>query len=213
MKTILKSNFFGSGLLLAVSFLLIYITNKCILSVGFYNNSGDIFSGVPGQDTNVYDALQKWIYVSDIFYTLIKVFIITLILYTALFLKDQQVSFSRLLNVVIYAEYIFFIPAILKIIWFSYRYPNGTLADWHKTYLFSALSLFGDLPADWYYPLQTLNLFEVGYWFLLAYGISKITRLDFDRSLKTVVFSYVPALLVWVATVAFFTLVIFPSNG
>lgn len=213
MKTLLKSNFFGLGVLLGLSFILIAIAGKYILSVGFYNNSGDIFSGVPGQDAGIYDALQKWIYISDVVYTILKVNFIALIIYTALYLKNETVSFKRLLNIVIYCEYVFLIPAAIKIPWFLYRYPNGKVAEWHQTYVLSALSLFRDVPVDWYYPLQTLNVFEVAYWFLLAVGISRISRLDFDNALRTVLISYVPSLIIWVAAVSFCTLVLFPQYG
>jgi len=213
MKMLFKSNFFGLGVLLGLSFLLIGLTNKYILSVDFYNNSGDILSGIPGQDASVYNALQKWVYISEALYELFKLIVVTLILHTALYLNDQPVSFGRLLKVVIFSEYIFLIPAALKIPWFLYKYPNGTILNWHHTYILSALSLFDTLPADWYYPVQTLNVFEVCYWFLLAYGIFRITKLDFDRSLRIVVISYLPALLIWVSIVAFCTLAIFPNNG
>ena len=42
--------------------------------------------------------------------------------------------------------------------------------------------------ADWYYPLQTLNIFELTYWFLLAFGIYKVTKLDFGGSSHLVLF-------------------------
>ena len=213
MKKLFKSNLLGLGTLIGLSFLLIYITGKYILSISFYNNSGDIFSGFPDQNAAVFDALKKWIYITDVLYIVVKITIIALILYTALFLNDQNVPFSSVLNVVIYCDYIFLIPAAIKVPWFLHMYPRGTILDWHKTYVLSALSLFDNTPADWYYPLQTLNVFEIAYWFLLAYGISKITRLDFDRSLKTVVISYVPALIIWVATICFCTLTMFPSHG
>ncbi|MGN6639520.1 MAG: hypothetical protein ACTHJ8_11465, partial [Mucilaginibacter sp.] len=204
MKRILKSNFFGLGLLLGLSFLLIYITDKYILSVDFFNRGSDIFSVIPEQ---VYHAVQKWIYFSQVIYTLVKVSLIALIIYTALYLSDESISFSRVLNIVIYCELIFLVPAALKIPWFLYKHPHGTLLDWHRTYILSALSFFNDVPADWYYPLQTLNVFEVAYWFLLAYGIYKATKLTFDNALKIIILSYVPALLIWVAMVSFCALV------
>lgn len=213
MKTLFKSNLGGLGILTGLSFLLIYITGKYILSISFYNNSGDIFSGLPDQDATVFDALQKWIYITDVLYIVVKVNIIAMILYTALFLSDQNISFDRVLNIVIKCEYIFLVPAAIKIPWFLHEYPNGTINDWHKTYVLSALSLFDNVPADWYYPLQTLNVFEISYWFLLAYGLTKITKLNFDSALQTILVSYLPALIIWVATVCFCTLTMFPSHG
>lgn len=213
MKMLLKSNLFGLGVLLGLSFILIYITDKYILSLDFYNNSGDIFSGLPNQEAAVYDALQKWIYFSDAIYTIFKILVITLILHTALYLSDELIPFGRILNIVIYAEYVFLIPAAIKIPWFLSHYPNGNIMDWHRTYILSAISIFNNAAPDWYYPLQTFNVFEIIYWFLLAYGLSRVSRLDFGSSLEKVLISYVPALVIWVAAISFCTLAMFPNNG
>jgi len=213
MKMLFKSNLFGLGILFGLSFLLIAVTNKYILSAAFYNNSSAILSGIPGQDTTVYEMLQKWIYLTDFIYTLFKITLVALILYTALYLNDHTVKFGQILNVVIYCEFVFLIPAAIKIPWFIYKYPHGNLTDWHHTYILSALSLFDAISPDWSYPLQTLNVFEVVYWFLLAYGISRAACLDFDRSLLMVVVSYLPGLVIWVSVIAFCTIIMFPNYG
>lgn len=213
MKSLFKNGALALSLLLMLTFLLIYITAHHILTVGFYENSGDPLSGIPGQDISVYETLQKWIYISSAIYLLVKLGVITLILHTALYLNNQDVSIDKIFRVTVLAEFIFLIPATVKIISFPYTFPQGTLLDWHKYYILSLLSLFENTPADWYYALQTFNLFEIGYWFLLAYGISKISTLNYDRSLRIVTIGYVPALVIWVAAVSFFTLVMFPSTG
>jgi hypothetical protein len=213
MKSLFKNGTPALALLLMLTFLLIYITTHHILTVGFYENNGDPLSGIPGQDLNVYETLQKWIYIYSAVYLLIKLGVITLILHTALYLNNQDVSISKIFSVTVLAEFIFLIPATVKIISFPYTFPQGTLLDWHRYYVLSLLSLFENIPADWYYALQTVNVFEIVYWFLLAYGVSKIATLNYDRSLRIVVTSYVPALVIWIAAVTFFTLVMFPSTG
>jgi len=105
------------------------------------------------------------------------------------------------------------IPAVIKIIGFRNAYPGGNLMDWHKYFVLSSLSLFPAAPADWYYTLQTFNIFEIVYWFLLAFGISRAGQLTFDHSLKIVVSSYLPALIVWVALITFCSLVMFPLTA
>jgi len=213
MKILLKNGKLSFALLLSLTFFLISITERNILTVGFYQSSGDVLSGIPGQDTAVYEALQKWIYFSSALYLLLKLGAITLILHTALYLNDENVSIGNIFKVSVLAEFVFLIPAAVKIFSFRYTYPNGNLLDWHRYYILSSLSFFEGAPADWYYALQTANLFEVAYWFILAYGISKITTLNFERSLRIVVTSYVPALLIWIAAVTFFILLMFPSTG
>ena len=213
MKSIVKSNIFGLIGLLSTTFILIYITNHYILTISFYESNGDPVAGIPDQESQVYENLQKWIYLSSVIYLLIKLFLIALILYTALYLSEHPIQFNKIFNVVLIAEFIFFIPAIAKILWFHYQYPAGTLTDWHKVYIFSALSLFEFAPADWSYALQTLNAFEVGYWFLLAFGIYKVSGMNYDQCLRIVVLAYLPTLFISVATVTFFILMMFPNTG
>lgn len=199
------------AVLLATSLFLIYLTNRFVLTASFYQTSDAL--GLPGEGNRVYADLQQWIYFSAAGYLLVKLSLTTLVLYTALYLAEQPVRFAELFQVAIMAEYIFVAAAATKLWWFHYRYPTGTLRDWHQTYILSALSLTGPVPADWSYTVQTLNLFEVGYWFLLAYGVFKLSGLSFDRSIRLVLRAYLPALLIWVALVTFCTLLLFPSNA
>jgi len=213
MKFLLKNGKLSFALLVSLTFLLIFVTERNILTIGFYQSSGDVLSGIPGQDIAVYETLQKWIYLWSFLYLLLKLGAVTLILHTALYLHDEHVSIGNIFKVSILAEFVFLIPAAVKIITFRYTYPNGNLLDWHRHYVLSMLSFFDGVPADWYYALQTANVFEVAYWFVLGYGIFRVSRMNFDRSLRVVVFSYLPALLIWIAAVTFFTLLMFPSTG
>ena len=200
-------------ILVLLTFVLIYITNHYILTIGFYANSDNPLSGIPGHDAAIYETLQHWIYLSSAAYLLLKISAISLIVYIGLYLADEQVDYSDIFNVVVLAEYVFLIPAIVKIASFYYVFPQGTLQDWNQYYPFSALSLFKAAPTDWYYALQTLNVFEIGYWFILGYLVRGTCRLNFDQSLRIVVTSYLPALFVWVASVTFCILMLFPTSG
>ncbi|MGP2550135.1 hypothetical protein [Mucilaginibacter rubeus] len=213
MNSIAKSNIFYFSALLALTYVLIALTNYYILTPEFYQKSGSALSGIPGGEINVYENMKKWIYFSEAIYLLVKLFTIALIFYTALFLSGKTVSLAAIFKVTLLSEYIFLVPALIKIIWFHFYYPEPTLADWHKTYVLSALSMFDTVPGDWYYVLQTLNVFEVTYWFILGFGISSITGLSYDASLKIVVSSYLPALFIWVCLVTFVSLMFFPGTA
>ena len=213
MKTILKSNLYSLTLLLGLTLILIVVTNHLILTVNFFDNSGEYFSGIPERESAVYDTIQKYIYISAILYTLVKLLIVALVIHTGLFLSGLEITYSRCFNIVTRAEFIFLLAAAAKIIWFKLYYPSGILTDWHKVYMLSMLSFFDYVSADWYYPLQTMNAFEICYWFLLAFGIKKHTNLSFDGSLRIVVLSYLPALLIWVTTITFCTIMVSPSNA
>ncbi|GGH12081.1 hypothetical protein [Mucilaginibacter phyllosphaerae] len=196
-----------------LSCVLVFLTDKYILTSDFFTRNGQYLSGIPEQELRVYDMIQKWIYLSAVTYLLSRILIVTLILYTALYLSEVSVSFKNVFGTVILAEYIFLIPAVIK---FSHFYLAGsafTLQDWHLYYPLSTMQLVGSAPADWHYSLQTLNLFEVLYWFLLAAGIRRIAGLNYDESLKVVVKSYLPALLIWVSLFTFLTIIYFPATS
>lgn len=213
MKISVKRAVISFSILVIMTIILIGVTDHFILTLDFYDNSGDPVAGIPGREIPVLQNLQEWICLSVAIYLFVKVFLIALILYTALYLSNQEVRFLGILQVVIYAETLFFIPAIAKIIFFHIYFPNGTLADWHKYYFLSLLSFFDTVPADWFYTLQALNVFEIAYWFALAFGIKQITHISYDQALRTVICAYVPALFIWIAAVTFFMLVMFPKTG
>lgn len=199
--------------LVGISFLLIYLTNHLILTPGFYARSGHELSGMPGQDNSVYASYQKWMYLFQGIYIIIRACLVALLIYMTLYLFGHQVDFLPALCVVVYAEFIFLAAAASKAAWFYYFHPNGTLADWQRTYPLSALSLVEKVPADWYYLLQTLSLFELGYCALLAFGLRRMTQLSFYQSIKIVLISYVPALLIWIVGVTFCNLMFFPDHA
>ena len=73
MKAMFKSNLFSLGLYYGLSVILITVTNHYILTINFFDNSGEYMSGIPNQESEVYEALQKYIYLSSILYTTFKV--------------------------------------------------------------------------------------------------------------------------------------------
>ena len=213
MKILLKNGIAHFLLLLSLTFALIRLTGEFVLTPELFANSGDPLSGMPGLDAGVLATLEKWIYISSAVYLMIKLGLITLILHTALYLFHQSVPLHRVFKITVLAEFIFLIPAVFKLGTFSYTYPEGNLLDWHQYYILSALTFFKSVPAAWYYALQTLNAFEIIYWFLVARGIEQITLMTYDKSLRVVLLSYLPALLIWIAIVTFVSLLMYPSTG
>ncbi|MGZ3821421.1 MAG: hypothetical protein ACXVB6_12565, partial [Mucilaginibacter sp.] len=191
-----------NAIFLQITLLVIYLgligfTNKFILTVDFYERNGQPVSGIPEMELIVYQNIKHCIYFYSAFYLIGKLFLITLILYAGLYYSDMNVSFRDILRIVTQAEFIFLIPAIVKIWWFYYYGYNDSLEQWQSFYFLSAASLMDYIKPVFLYPLQCFNAFELSYWFILASGIKSLTGIGFDRSLKVVLISYVPALLTW----------------
>ncbi|MFY8069661.1 MAG: hypothetical protein ACOVMG_06160 [Flavobacterium sp.] len=160
---------------------------------------------------SIFDFQKKWQWVSYALIPillLIKTSIISSILYIGAFFSSKETTFKTLFSIVLSAEFIFLIIPVFKIIWFYFFQTNYTLEDIQYFFPLSALNITGYQGVDpWLiYPLQVLNLFEVACIIFLSYQIGHLTKTNADTGLKIVAYSYVPALLLWVAVVMFFTL-------
>lgn len=156
---------------------------------------------------------EYWAYLLLFIFNLIKYSIIALIIQTGIFLWGFKISYSQLFRVVIVAEFIFLFPLIIKLVWFYFVETNYTLEELQQFYPLSILNVFyvKQISQLWFYPLQLLNVFELLYWFILALGISKVIKKDFDKSLRIVLSSYLPALFIWVIFILFITLTLSPA--
>jgi len=163
------------------------------------------------QVNNYFEFQDKWHWLTYLyipFIILIKTSGITTILYIGLFLLNKELKYKPLWDITLKAEFIFLLVPILKIIWFTFFQTQYNLNDIQNFYPLSALNIVGYKGLEpWFiYPFQILNLFELSYIIYLGFQIGRLTNKNTDYGLKIVGLSYVPALLLWVATVMFFTL-------
>ena len=164
------------------------------------------------QAEQIFDIQDKWKYLGNFLlfiFFLIKTLVVSSVIYIGVFFfYKKQFKFESLWNIILKAELIFLFVPFTKIIWFYFFQTNYTLEDIQYYYPLSALSITGYRGLEpWFiYPFQTLNLFELAYWLILAYYIGKATQTNMDNGLKIVASSYGSALLLWVVTIMFFTL-------
>ena len=164
------------------------------------------------QIENIFKIQEKWQWLSYLFissFLFIKSLIITSIIYIGTYFYSKvKVTFKQLWHIVVVADFIFLLVAVFRIIWFYFFQTNYTLEDIQYFYPLSALNIVGYKGLDTWllYPLQTLNLFEVAYIIYLSHQIGSLTKTNTDNGLKIVSYSYLPALLLWVTVVMFFTL-------
>ncbi|WP_299821015.1 hypothetical protein [uncultured Pontibacter sp.] len=203
------------GLLNFFTILIILLTKFCLITDELYYQSLDEKFSID-QITQLLNVQSKYEFASYILlvtFNLLKYGCITLILYIGIIIFGLKVKFNNVLKVVILAEFIFLIPLVLKFFWFYFFQSNYTLEDLQFFYPFSLLNIFdtGTISQIWVYPLQLLNIFEVIYWFFLAFGIKQLINSDFDKSLRLVLSSYLPAMLLWVVFIMFLTVTLNPN--
>jgi len=174
-----------------------------------YNSLSEQFTSE--QISQIFDFQKEWQwlgYVAVPVLLLIKISVITILINMGLYFSGKKLSYKKVFDIVTQAEFIFLLVIIVKTAWFYFYQKDFALEDLQYFYPFSLLNAVGyQNIAPWFvYPLQTINIFELLYWFLLAYLLAKELKTNFDKSLKLVVSSYVAGLFIWVIAVMFFTL-------
>jgi hypothetical protein len=113
-----------------------------------------------------------------------------------------------LFQIVLIAEFLFILPSLIKLIWFLFFETDYDLADLQTFYPLSLLNLIDteSIPQWSLYPIQLLNVFEVVYWCILAYGIALVAKERWPKMLGLVASSYGVGLFVWVVFITFITI-------
>jgi hypothetical protein len=157
------------------------------------------------------DQQHKYEWVGYLFITLyffLRLTLTTLAIYTGCFVINSKVKFSRLFSCVLMAEFVFVLQSVIKLSWLWLNKSTLTV-QYVKTFSPASLINIFDYHSlqPWYlYPLQTINLFEILYWFVLAYFVSKEIKRQYWKSIDFILSSYGVALLMWVVLISFLTL-------
>lgn len=156
------------------------------------------------------ETQQKWLWLTylliPVFY-LIKFSLVTFCLYIGSLLILDKIEFKKLFQITLLAEIVFLVPAIFKLYWFLLIQQRYSLEELQYFSPLSLLGLFGyeTIPKWSIYPLQLINVFELIYWLLLAYGLHLVIKKPFKKSLRVVAASYGTGLVLWVVFITFLT--------
>jgi len=121
------------------------------------------------------------------------------ILWIGCFLFGYKIYYSKLWQLVMLGECIFFIAEVIKIFWFLFIQTDPEYWDIRAFYPLSLMNLvyYGDVADKWHYPLKALNIFELIYWIFLVYGLQYLSGKKISVSVYIVLTSYVFWFLVW----------------
>lgn len=130
---------------------------------------------------------------------LIKFTFISFFIWVGCFGFGYRVTYRDCWQIVLASEFVFIFPEILKIVWFLLIDTDPNFAEVRAFYPLSMMRLFNhEVIADkWHYPLKSLNIFEVVYWFLLVAGIYVKSQKQYRQSLIIGLFGYVIPYVIW----------------
>lgn len=135
---------------------------------------------------------------------ILKLWIIAGILFTGLYLFQQEVNYRNCLKITLIAELVSVVAVFIKTSWLIINPPsNVTDLQYFSPLSITQLINIDKLPKYFFYPLQLFNVFELVYWIVLVFGIMAFTPQKWSKSLQTVASSYGIALSIWAVFVVF----------
>src|SRR5258708_4153776 len=207
-KNPLKTNtIFWFVLNVASSLFLLYLTDHYLITRAMFQQSYS--AQLDREQITQYFIQSRSVIFYDypilILFLLMKYAIVAFILLIGADWLGYKVKFREMIKVVLVAELIFIVPALIRI----YHFINAGFYSINDLRNYSGISLdvffYGGGAGIWQYPLQTINIWEAGYWYLLAYGIKRLLGINLEKSLNIIFCSYIPALCFWLVLVAFGT--------
>lgn len=150
-------------------------------------------------DMWVFDLIYSVQYLSIPLFLTWKFIWTTLFLWIGCFMFGYRLHFNKLYKLVMLLEIFFFLPEILKIIWFTLFFSDPNYNDYMAFYPLSLINLFNYTQIDpkWHYPLKSLNIFEFLYWPLMIFGIYFLSGKSLKISSFIVASSYILFFFIW----------------
>ncbi len=122
----------------------------------------------------------------------------------------EKVKFSDFVFLALIAEFVFVLAGVYKFVNFYFVDTDYTLETLQTYYPISLINLREHISMEkWLaYPLQLVNLFELFYWGILAYGIYELSdqKVKPVKSFGLVAMTYGVGLLFWTGVVCFLIL-------
>lgn len=184
-----------------------WLTNNVILTDSYYYSALD--NQISNERISAFIEMNRkfqWLaYLIMPFLLLLKWGLISGVIYSGLLLSNQKISFKSCFKITMLAELSLIVAALIKLIYFLFIHHPETTQDIQFFYPLSLTQLLNlkELPSYLIYPLQQFNLFEIGYWVLIVFGIQSYIKKSFLQALKIVASSYGVALGIWVVFVVF----------
>lgn len=189
-----------------------YLTNKFLsledLIYGFYSEQF-----AKEQIEQIIQNQEKWSWIS---YAIIPVLVlirgglVALCLNVGLFFYDTEnkIKFKQLFRIALLGEFVLVLVGFVKLLYFLFIKTNYTLQDIQQFYPLSYINFLDieNLEPWLIYPLQTINLFEITYFFVLVYGVHKLLKNNYWKSFEITAASYGTGLVIWLGLVMFVTL-------
>lgn len=188
---------------------MIFLNNEFVLTNSYYYNSlGDQLTNTRITDLIAMKEKFQWVtYLIEPVFILLKILIIAGVIFTGLCLSNSDTTYKDCLKIVVLAEFIPFLGFFIKTAFFLIFPPKSpTVLQFFSPLSLSQLFDLNKIPNYFIYSIQQINIFEIVYWILLAFGIKTFTKWQWSKSYKKVLATYGSALFIWILFIMFLNL-------
>lgn len=199
-----------------IGIFLLYAFNVFFINENvYYQSYGHQISASKVEEMFQFSKKWQWIsyFVLPIF-VLLRVYFTSTILYIGIFFTELKVEFGKLFKIALLSDFVYVLSAFTKLVILIFFKEVNTLEDLQFQPL-SVMELLLTKSIDplFVYPLSLINVFELGYFLVLAWLLVSVINeaneerpVGFGKSLKLVTASYGSGMLLWVVFVMFITL-------
>jgi len=200
-----------SGIVLVELLILLVSQTILIDEIVFFNTYSEQLTYELSME--IFSAMRSYSWISYAItpiLLLLKFSALSVLIYIGVFFSvlHKDITLGKIFKVVVVSEIVFVVASVIKMLWFILFAGNYTLDDMNFFYPLSLINLFSrsEVASYWVYPLQTVNIFQVFYVLLLAFGLSRIGSVKKISVDRIVLSTYVPAMAVWIAMILFLTI-------
>jgi hypothetical protein len=203
------NTFYYSILLIGLYIIISIIYNHAFVTETYLSQ---LYEGILSK-TQILESVsfvKKWewgIVLLNVVFVFIKIIFVATCLYLGLFFFNQNYSFKISFNIALKAEIIFVLYTIIRLLWIGFIYTPESIEEMQIMPL-SLMHFFDPTKIEsWLvYPLNTINVFEVIYIWMLSSLVAVAIKTNFRKAFDLVFVSYGAGLLLLIVAQMFFIL-------
>ena len=121
---------------------------------------------------------------------------------------ENKIPFKKFFRIALIGEFVLVLVGYFKFAYFFFIKTDYTLQDLQQYYPLSYINFLDrEKLQPWLiYPLQSINLFEIVYFFVLVYGMHKLLKNSYGKDFEITAVSYGTGMIIWLGLVMFLTL-------
>lgn len=192
-----------AGICLVYFFSSFYLQQFVLTDSVYYNSMPGLDEHEIEEAIHLKESAGIFAYVMVPVTTAIKILFAAFCVYTGLLLTGNSVQFKKIFRIALFAEFAFVIATLIRLIILAFFTDMDNFDQLRSFAPLSLYSLIGSAPAYLTYPLQTINLFEVLYVFLLAAGLQYFLQRPLKKMLLLAICSYGLGLIAWMVFMGF----------